>query len=220
MHDTPKTTPPDIFRRSPSAARLVLNIGSGAHASTRLQKMFPSSDWNELRLDIEPGVRPDVVGSLDNVGALFEPDSIDAVWASHVLEHLFRHEVRTALLQLRSILKPNGFAVITSPDIEVAAGLAARYGMDHVVYHSPAGPITAHDMFYGHSSSIAAGQIHMAHKTAFTRDSLGQGLIDAGFPVVLAKSDRFDLWAVALMERADRMAIERQLAQAGLDMTS
>jgi hypothetical protein len=47
---------------------------------------------------------------------------------------------------------------------------------------------------------------------------LGQHLLDAGFPVVLAKREGFALWALALMEEADKSAIQRNLKGGGLDM--
>jgi hypothetical protein len=58
----------------------------------------------------------------------------------------------------------------------------------------------------------------MAHNTGFTCTSLGQHLLDAGFPVVLAKRERFELWALALMEEANKSAIQWELKVAGLDM--
>ena len=35
---------------------------------------------------------------------------------------------------------------------------------------------------------------------------------------MLAKQERFELWALALMERADKIAIQNDLAKAGLNM--
>ena len=40
----------------------------------------------------------------------------------------------------------------------------------------------------------------------------------AGFVEVLVKPDRFDLWALALMEQADKPGIQAMLDAAGLDM--
>jgi len=210
----------EVKKAAPATPKCVLNVGSGSRSSQTLRSTFPTESWKEIRLDIDPTTQPDVIGSLTNIGTLFAPQSIDAIWASHVLEHLFRHEVRPALIEIRSVLKRDGFAVITCPDIEVAASLVAQYGMDHVIYHSPAGPITAHDMFYGHTASIANGHTSMAHKTAFTCSSLAQCLLDVGFSTVLAKSERYAIWAVALMDYADRAAIVAQLARGGLDMST
>jgi hypothetical protein len=58
----------------------------------------------------------------------------------------------------------------------------------------------------------------MAHKSGFTCGLLGQRLVDAGFSTVYAKRERYELWALALMEQSDKEAVRRQLADAGLDM--
>jgi hypothetical protein len=108
--------------------------------------------------------------------------------------------------------------LITSPDIESIAFLILNHGLDHVAYTSPIGPITPHDMLYGHTASIQRGRTFMAHNTGFTCASLGQHLLDAGFPVVLVKREGLALWAVALMEDAEKCAIQQDLKLAGLDM--
>lgn len=149
---------------------------------------------------------------------LIASHSFDGVWSSHCLEHLYAHEVTSALSEFRRILKMTGFALITSPDLESVASLILEYGIGHIAYQSPMGPITPHDMLFGHSASIARGNIFMAHNTGFTCASLGQQLLDAGFPVVLAKREDFALWALALMEGADKGAIQRDLKASGLDM--
>jgi hypothetical protein len=73
-------------------------------------------------------------------------------------------------------------------------------------------------MLFGHSESIARGHPYMAHKTGFTCVSLGQRLLDAGFPVAVVKREGFDLWALALMQEADQASIQRKLLAAGLDI--
>jgi len=136
-----------------------------------------------------------------------------------VLEHLFAHEVPLAVAEFRRVLADDGFALITSPDLETVAAMVLESGLDQVAYMSPSGPITAHDMLFGHSPSLAEGRWSMAHNTGFTCASLGDILIGAGFAEVVAKRQRFDLWALALMPGADREAIVAPLATAGLDMT-
>jgi SAM-dependent methyltransferase len=180
--------------------------------------MFRELVWREVRLDIDPQTNPDVVGSITDMSELLASQSIDAVWSSHSLEHLHAHEVPHALSEFRRVLKPDGFALITSPDLEAIAASLLEHGPDHVVYTSPMGPITTHDMLFGHASSIAHGKLFMAHHTGFTCTSLGRRLLEAGFPVILAKRERFDLWALALMEEADKASVQRQLNAAGLDM--
>lgn len=196
----------------------VLNAGSGPPTSRALHSLFSRNIWKETRLDIDPRARPDVVGSITDMTYLFEDETFDAIWSSHNIEHLYTHEVPLALGEFRRVLKTTGFALITCPDLEVAASLAAKHGLDYKVYDSPAGPITTHDILFGHSQSIAAGLDHMGHNTGFTCSKLGNALVDAGFPTVLAKKEHFDLWALALMENADKGSIQTELRVHGVDM--
>ena len=198
--------------------RRVLNAGSGPLSARQLHPVFQEDQWRQVRLDIDPQTKPDVVGSITDMSGLFPSEHFDAIWSSHSLEHLYPHEVPLALSEFRRILRPDGFALITSPDLEAIATVLLAQGLNHVAYTSPMGPITPHDMIFGHSDSIACGKLYMAHNTGFTCTVLGQLLLDAGFPVVLAKGQRFDLWALAFMEKADMAAIQYELKSTGLDM--
>lgn len=208
----------DRRRRSHGETRSVLNAGSGSRSARQLHPAFAPAAWGEVRVDIDAESEPDVIASIADMGEAFPDRTFDAVWCSHVLEHLFAHEVPLAAAEFRRVLKPDGFALITSPDIETVAAMIVEGGLDRVAYTSPSGPITAHDMLFGHSPSIARGRWSMAHNTGFTCASLGDILVGAGFAAVVAKRQRFDLWAVALMPDADQGAILGELAEAGLDM--
>jgi SAM-dependent methyltransferase len=201
-----------------ASARLVLNAGSGPRTARQLHPGFRSPGWRETRIDVDPAAEPDVVGSITDMTEPFAANSFDAVWCSHVLEHLFTHQVPAALAEFRRVLKPDGFALVTSPDVEAVAALIVERGLDHVAYVSLAGPISTLDILYGHTTSIARGRTSMAHHTGFSSASLGQRLIDAGFSSVLVKQEQFDLWALALMAEADKPAIQTLLRAAGLDM--
>jgi len=196
----------------------VLNAGSGSSAARRLHPVFNGGAWREVRLDIDPLAKPDLVGSIADMSVLIETQSFDAAWASHSLEHLYLDEVRSALAEFRRILKPTGFALITSPDLETVSALVVEHGLDHVAYEAAIGPITAHDMIYGHGDSIRRGMTYMAHKSGFTCATMGSLLLKAGFPIVLAKRLGFDIWALALMEEADKRSIQRELHASGLNM--
>jgi SAM-dependent methyltransferase len=211
LQQAPLAKPPQRFRR-------VLNAGAGSQRARPIHELFAKAKWHEIRLDIDPANKPDVVGSIADMRAAFPAQCFDAIWSSHILEHLYAHEVPLALLEFRRVLKPDGFAVISCPDLEIAVSLIIDRGIDEVAYPSPAGPITALDLLYGHSASIARGKVHMAHKTGFTCASLGQRLVDAGFATVLGKQKHFDLWMLALMEQADKTSILKELTVAGLDM--
>jgi SAM-dependent methyltransferase len=198
--------------------RRVLNAGSGPLSNRHLHPIFTKASWAEVRLDIDPKASPHLTGSIVDMRSLVQDQSFDAIWSSHSLEHLYGHEVPLALSEFTRVLKPDGFALITSPDLEAVASLLLDRGLDQAAYVSAAGPITPHDMLFGHSASIARGQTFMAHNTGFTCTSLGQLLANAGFAVVLVKRDRLDLWALALMRDADKSVIQQDLEACGLDM--
>jgi SAM-dependent methyltransferase len=199
-----------------SHAPRVLNAGSGPLSARPLHQAFRKPYWREVRVDIDPRAEPDVLGSLTQMGDAIPTAGFDAIWSSHSLEHLHAHEVPLALAEFRRVLRPDGFVLINSPDLEVITSLMLERGPDHVAYVSPAGPITVLDMLFGHGDSIARGNTFMAHKTGFTSRSLTRLLVNAGFGTVLVERERFDLWALALGEAADRGAIQQQLTSAGL----
>jgi SAM-dependent methyltransferase len=201
-----------------NSIRRVLNAGSGSYNARKLHPVFAPEAWEEVRIDIDPKSKPDIVASITDMRSACAPQSFDAIWASHILEHLYAHDVPSALAEFRRILKPDGFALITSPDLEAVASLVLEHGLDHVAYTSPAGPITPLDMLFGHSASIARGSLSMAHKTGFSCVSLGQRFVDSGFPVAVVKREGVDLWALGLMQEADQAGIQRQLLAAGLDI--
>jgi predicted SAM-dependent methyltransferase len=199
--------------------RRILNAGSGPQAARRIAPLFQTPEWEETRLDIDPAVGPTVVGSITDMGLLFQAGTFDAVWSSHILEHLFAHEVPTALREVRRVLKADGFALIFCPDIESVAQHLLDHGADHVAYVSQAGPITPLDMLYGHSASIAQGRHYMAHNTGFTADRLGNLLVDAGFSTVNVRRDEhFEICALAFAEHADQDQIKSELSEGGYDL--
>jgi len=204
--------------KQPKSSKRVLNAGSGSSGARKLHPVFTRDIWQEIRMDLDPQAKPDIVSSITDMRSSCAPQSFDAIWASHILEHLFAHEVPLALTEFKRILRPDGFVLITSPDLEAVASLILDAGVDDVAYTSPAGPITPLDMLFGHSASIARGQFFMAHKTGFTCASLGRRFVDAGFPTTLVKRQELDLWALGFMQDADQASIQRILAIAGLDL--
>ena len=197
----------------------ILNAGSGHTSARGVAPLFASPDWEEVRLDVDPAVGPTVIGSITDMKAIFPSESFDAVWSSHTLEHLFAHEVPIALGEFKRILKPDGFGLFMCPDLESVASHLAQHGADHVAYTSPAGPITALDMLFGHQASVAQGRHYMAHKTGFTAERLGNLLLEAGFPTVNVRRDHhFEICALAFAEHADQSRIQAELADWGYDL--
>jgi SAM-dependent methyltransferase len=197
-------------------AKRVLNAGSGPYSPKKLHSVFEG--WDEVRLDIDPRAKPHLVSSITDMRAVIPEPAFDAIWCSHNIEHLYAHEVKPALLEFRRVLKPSGFALITCPDIEAVAALIVSGRLETPAYMSPAGPVAALDMVYGHSPSIENGNVFMAHNTGFTAERLGNLLIDSGFHEAwTTKGTDYDLWAVALMPEADGPSIQQSLLDCNLN---
>jgi SAM-dependent methyltransferase len=196
----------------------ILHVGCGSKSPARLHEFFRRSAWNEVRCDIDPDNQPEIVASITNLRGHVDDGSCDAVWASHIIEHLARHEVPQALSEFVRILSPSGFALIRSPDIEIVAQFIVEGRINDVIYTSSAGPITPLDMIYGHGAAIAQQKTAMRHGTAFTQELLGNDLLAAGFSEVRTTRTRtYEVWAVAFMPEADVESTLEGLAKSGID---
>src|SRR5579863_8916218 len=125
----------------PFPPKVVLNVGCGYPGHNGLHPTFQGADWHELRLDINPAVQPDILCSMTDMHPVAS-GSIDAIWSSHNLEHLNRHEVPVALSEFLRVLRPGGQMLLTLPDLQRIAELVAGDGLEDEAYSSPAGPIT------------------------------------------------------------------------------
>ena len=181
------------------ALRTVLHVGCGAaHPDKVPPAFFAPGEWRELRLDIDPGVAPDIEASITDMSAVANA-SVDAVWSAHNLEHLEPHEVAAALAEFHRVVRPGGFALVTVPDLQQVAALVADDKLEDAAYVSAMGPIAPLDMLYGLRSALAAGNRFMAHRTGYTATTLERALTAAGFgPVRVIRDGHFALWATAI----------------------
>nr|WP_294504725.1 tetratricopeptide repeat protein [uncultured Rhodopila sp.] len=195
--------------------RDVLHVGCGAYSRAKLPAVFRDPAWREIRLDIDQGVQPDIVASITDMAAVADA-SVDAVYSSHNIEHLYPHEVPVALREISRVLKPGGFLFVTLPDLQEVARRVAEDKLDDPLYVSPMGPIAPLDILYGHRPSLAAGNSFMAHRTGFTRGTLARALIEAGFAAAMVQRavPAFALAAVAFRNRPE----QTELAEAQLRM--
>ena len=194
FHGFPEDDSPSASNDAGSS-KVVLNVGCG-YAGQRMHPTFQGSEWRELRLDIDPTVNPDIVCSMIDMKPLAS-GSVDAIWSSHNLEHLHRHEVPAALAEFLRVLRPGGVVLLTMPDLQRIAERVAAGELEDEAYLSPSGPISALDMIFGHTPSLAQGNFPMAHKTGFTARTLNRLLSEAGFADVTVTRDGFALWARA-----------------------
>jgi SAM-dependent methyltransferase len=182
------------------ASRIVLHVGCGPDDRNLLHERFHGPEWREIRIDLDPSVRPDLVASITDLRAIAS-GSADAVWSSHNLEHLSAHEVPLALAEFYRVLKPGGFALVTMPDLQQVAEFIVADKLEDVAYESSAGPITPLDCVFGLGREIAAGKALMGHRTGFTATTLRKHLERAGFGRVEVSFSPFALWAVATKVR-------------------
>lgn len=177
-----------------------LHVGCGPKKKDKTTLGFNTPQWHEIRLDIDASVQPDVIGTMTDMSAV-AAESVDAIFSSHNIEHLYPHEVPLALKEFIRVLKPVGFLVVTCPDMQSVCALVAQDKLTQPAYTSPAGPITPLDILYGHSLAMAQGNLYMAHRCGFTRKVLQATLQAAGFQslvtLVRGCAPFFDLWAVA-----------------------
>ena len=173
-----------------------LHVGCGPKHKDRTP--FASQNWREIRLDINSAVQPDVIGTMTDMKAV-DDASVDAVFSSHNIEHLYPHEVPIALGEFHRVLKSDGFILLTCPDLQSVCARVANDLLTDPAYQSGMGPITPLDILYGHRASMKAGNLYMAHRCGFTSKVLASTLSLAGFDNgVKARPEVFDLWAVAL----------------------
>ncbi len=131
----------------------------------------PYPGWKIL--NISPGPDVDFCGSCTDL-SMFGANTIETVYASHVLEHLgYQEELQTALSEVLRVLRPGGRFMIAVPDLEILGKMIAH--PDLPVFQR----IQVMRMIYG-------GQIDCFdfHKTGFTWDILQALLLETGFKKV------------------------------------
>jgi SAM-dependent methyltransferase len=194
--------------------RTVLHVGPGHRRNgAKLPSAFSGSEWRELRLDIDPANEPDIVGSMLDLAAVSDA-SVDAVYSAHNIEHVYPHEAPAVLREFLRVLKPDGFLLVTCPDLQSVCALVAQDRLTEPAYQSAAGPISPLDILYGHGAALAAGHHFMAHKGGFTLRTLTAAVHSAGFATAAGKRrpHGLDLWVVATRTAVSEPEI-RQLAE-------
>jgi len=178
--------------------KIVVHVGAGSPNGRPLPACFSDDGWTEVRVDIDPQAKPNIVASVTHMPGV-PSERAHAVLSSHTHEHLDDHEVGQGFAEIFRVLRPGGFLLINVPDLSEIARLILDGQADEVLYHSKSGPIRPIDMLFGHQASIKAGNGYMAHRTGFTADRLQKFCLDAGFTDVRVRpGQQWDLWAVAV----------------------
>jgi predicted SAM-dependent methyltransferase len=90
----------------------------------------PHPDWKILDIEKRPEV--DFVCNAADLSQ-FEDNSIDAIYASHVLEHFYYNidnELGNVLKEWYRVLRPNGQLMVSVPDMQILCALYSRQSVD------------------------------------------------------------------------------------------
>ena len=102
----------------------------------------------------------------------FEDNTVDLIYASHVLEYFDRFEARKVLLEWRRVLKPGGILRLAVPDFEALVWVYLKY-KDLNLIHGP---------LYGRWEIPGSKEpVIIYHKTCYDFASLQKILLDAGY---------------------------------------
>ncbi|MDC0964458.1 class I SAM-dependent methyltransferase [Candidatus Pseudothioglobus singularis] len=164
-----------------SKLKTLLHVGCASLNISHL-KGFIIDDWTEIRFDIDESRNPDIVGTLTDM-SLVQTESVDAIYSAYNIDHIYPHEVPTALSEFFRVLKDDGMAIIKCPDIQSVCEAVAKGKLLEPFYNSPVGPISPIDILFGNRKAVAKGNEFMAKKGGFIYSVLDRALHQAGFEV-------------------------------------
>ena len=168
----------------------------------RTTRIFETSDWEEVRMDMNPEVKPDVLSTLLDM-TQFPDEYFDAVFTAHSLERLYPHEVGRALGNIFRVLNADGYLIVSCADLQAACTLVAQDKLLEPAYESPAGPVAPMDIIYGFRPALAAGFERHACKSGFTARALMGTLAQAGFGAMWAARNPEAFTVVALASKQE-----------------
>ena len=178
-----------------------LHVGCGPQYKSGI-KGFDNDNWKEIRFDIDEKVNPDIVGTLIDMSQV-ETGSVDAIFSSHNIEHVFPHEVPIVLKEFFRVLKDDGMVVLACPDLQSVCEAVVNDKLLEPLYETSIGDkIAPIDILYGWRAPIAEGNEYMAHKGGFTYSVLNGAFLEAGFKINYGgrNPDRWELFIVSFKE--------------------
>ena len=189
-----------------------LNVGCGPVYRSKI-KGFDNDNWKEIRFDIDKNVNPDIEGTLTDM-SLVETGSVDAVYSSHNIEHIYPHEVPIALKEFYRVLKDDGIVVITCPDLQSVCEAVVQDKLLETLYETIDGvKVSPIDILYGYRIAIAQGNEYMAHKGGFTYSVLNGAFFEAGFKARYGgrfqEKGQYNLFLVAFKQKISEEEIKK-----------
>jgi SAM-dependent methyltransferase len=190
-----------------------LHAASGNSDKSRTTREFATDAWEEIRMDDNPDVHPDVQADMLHMESV-QSASFDAAFTAYSLERLYPHEVLPALTNLHRVLKDGGYLVAHCADLRSACALIAGDKLLEPAYESPAGPVAPIDILYGFRPALAAGYTRHANKCGFTVRAFTGTLAQAGFGSVwvTVNAPTYTITAIASKKERPETAM-RELAE-------
>lgn len=121
-----------------------------------------------INVDVRPECNPDVVDDVIELNT-FEDESVDLIYASHMLEHVKRNEVHSVLSNWWTKLKEGGVLRLSVPDFDA---IVRRY-----IYTKDLNELQC--MIFGSQKHT-----YDFHYVGFTEETLTDSLEEAGFDEV------------------------------------
>ena len=175
-----------------------LNVGCGPRGSGLQPPGLLASEWQEVRVDADTSVQPDVLASAFDLSVLPD-DEMEVVFSSHCIEHLYLDQAVPALREWRRVLKRDGWLLLVCPDLQAAAELVAQDRLFDIAYAG----IRPYDIIFSHQGLVAQGRSQghtfMEHKSGYTLSTLRALVGEAGYPVHagMRLRTRYELWLLA-----------------------
>lgn len=150
--------------------------------------------WKLLNIQGIPGA--DYVGDISDLRQ-FADGEFDKIYASHVLEHVVQHQVKSTLRGIHRILKPGGIFAVSVPDLDVLCKVILGPEFDFETKHVAmrmmfGGQMDRHDFhFFGwnyefmhaYLSAVGFRQIERVEEFGLFEDT--SGYRPWGFPISL-----------------------------------
>jgi ubiquinone/menaquinone biosynthesis C-methylase UbiE len=153
----------------------ILHAGCGGEY---LPPQYLPFNAEEVRLDANPDMKPDIVASIDDLGDI---GPFDGIHCSHCLEHLQWDHAHKALSEFYRVLNVGGFLYIQVPNLE---GIKPTL---EVLYEVNGLKITGIDILYG-CRHFAKNNEWMLHRSGWIPETLVKAFEDAGFQHVGVRS--------------------------------
>jgi SAM-dependent methyltransferase len=187
-----------------------LHVGCGPQNISHIQG-FNKALWKEVRFDIDKNVHPDIEGTMLDMGQV-EDASVDAIYSSHNIEHVYPHEVPIVLNEFFRVLRKDGIVVLYCPDLQSTCEAIVNDKLLNPLYKTINGiSISPIDILYGHRDPIANGNHFMAHKCGFTYSVLDHAFSEAGFKTRYGgrNPSAFELFIVAFKQELPENEIKK-----------